>query len=149
MAILFAFLHHLSAFVLVSALVIETVLIRDTLTHTNARRILIADAVYGASATVLLIVGLLRVFQFEKGEAYYFSSPPFIVKISLFALLAVLSFYPTFLFLSWRKGLKQGQTPVLTVRIQQRIRGLIHLELVGVVIILLCAAAMAKGFLYD
>ena len=50
MATLFAFLHHLAAFALVAALAVEFILIRMQLTLASARRLLIADAVLGASA---------------------------------------------------------------------------------------------------
>ena len=68
MATLFAFLHHLAAFTLVSAIAVEFALIRQKVTAGIARRILAADAVYGIAAGTLLVVGLLRVFYFEKGE---------------------------------------------------------------------------------
>ena len=67
---LFAFLHHLAAFTLVSALVAEFILIRDEITTQHARKILTIDTIFGASAGLLLVVGLLRVFYFEKGAAY-------------------------------------------------------------------------------
>jgi uncharacterized membrane protein len=56
---LFAFLHHLAAFALVSALVVEFVLIRGELSLATARRIRLYDAVYGASAGIVLVIGLL------------------------------------------------------------------------------------------
>jgi hypothetical protein len=77
MSTLFAFLHHVAAFTLVAALAIEFMLIRQNLTVDNARRLAITDAVLGASAGILLVVGLLRVFYFEKGYVYYFSNHAF------------------------------------------------------------------------
>jgi putative membrane protein len=68
MSTLFAFLHHLMAFTLVSAIAIEFVLIRQEITRANALRLLVTDAVLGVSATVLLIVGLLRVFYSRKAR---------------------------------------------------------------------------------
>ena len=103
MSTLFAFLHHLAAFTLVSAIAIEFVLIRQEVTRANAIRLLVTDAVLGASATLLLIVGLVRVFYFEKGATYYFSSHAFLTKFSVFILVAILSAVPTIEFLSWRK----------------------------------------------
>jgi putative membrane protein len=137
MSTLFAFLHHLMAFTLVSAIAIEFVLIRQEITRANALRLLVVDAVLGASATVLLIVGLLRVFYFEKGAAFYFQNGAFIAKMALFVAVALLSIYPTLKFLSWRKGIDVSSVPT--------IRRILHLELVGVVLILLCAALMARG----
>jgi putative membrane protein len=145
MATLFAFLHHLAAFTLVSALAIEFVLIRQEITRPNAIRLLAADAVLGVSATLLLIVGLLRVFYFEKGSTYYFSSHAFLTKFSVFILVAILSAVPTIEFLSWRKAVRAGQAPTVSDKKLKTVRSLIHYELIGVVVILACAAIMAKG----
>ncbi|HEV3009435.1 MAG TPA: DUF2214 family protein [Burkholderiales bacterium] len=133
----FAFLHHVAAFALVAALVVEFVVIRDELNTRTARRLARADMVLGVSAGVLLVVGLLRVFYFEKGAAYYFHSATFIAKLALFVLIAALSIYPTVKFIAWRKGIDPAAVPA--------IRRIIHLELVGVVLILLFAALMADG----
>jgi len=145
MATLFAFLHHLMAFTLVSALALEFVLIRQELTRANAIRLLVIDAVLGTSATVLLIVGLLRVFYFEKGAAYYWSSHAFLTKFSMFVLVAILSAVPTLEFLSWRKAVRAGQAPAVSDRKLRTVRSILHLELIGIVIILAAAAIMAKG----
>lgn len=148
MSSFFAFLHHIAAFALVAALVLEFVTIKDDLNVRNARRLLIADTVLGVSATIVLIVGLLRVFYFEKGASYYFHGAPFIAKLAIFALVAVLSFYPTREFLSWRAPLKRGEAPGIAPARLRAIRSIIHLELVGLVLIILCAALMARGIGY-
>ena len=144
----FAFLHHLAAFALVSALAVEFVLIRGELTVKNARTILFADSVFGASAGAILIVGFLRVFYFEKGATYYFHSVPFIAKLSLFAVIGLLSIYPTLQFLSWRASLKQGVVPALEPAKLRAIRTIIHWELAGLVVLVFCAALMARGIGY-
>jgi putative membrane protein len=145
MSTLFAFLHHLAAFTLVSTLAVEFVLIRQELTASTARKLLATDAVYGVAATALLVIGLLRVFYFEKGAAYYFSNPAFIAKLSVFIAVGVLSAIPTIEFMLWRKALKAGQAPAPSERKIIAIRKFLHGELIGVVIILLCAAVMARG----
>ena len=148
MASFFAFLHHLAAFTFVAALAVEFVLIRSELSVRTARKLQLADLVVGVSAGVVLAVGLLRVFYFEKGSSYYFHSAPFIAKLSLFAIVALLSIYPTVVFLSWGKSLKQGLAPAVPEGKIRTIRSVIHWELAGVVLIILCAALMAKGVGY-
>ena len=145
MSAAFAFLHHVAAFTLVAALAVEFVLIRRELTVSNARTVLLTDAVFGASATAILIVGFLRVFYFEKGAAYYFHSVPFIAKLSLFAAVGLLSIYPTRQFLSWRGSLRQGALPVVEPAKLRALRAILHWELAGLVAVLLCAALMARG----
>ena len=65
-----------------------------------ARRLPIVDAVLGVSAGFLVVIGMLRVFFFEKGAAYYFHSHAFMTKLSIFIAVALLSIIPTIEFLS-------------------------------------------------
>jgi len=136
---------HLAAFTLVSAIAVEFALIRQERTASTARKLLTADAVYGIAAGALLVIGLPRVFYFEKGAAYYFSSHAFMAKLSVFMVVGVLSAIPTIEFMAWRKALKAGQAPSPTEQKIASIRKILHGELIGVVIILLCAALMARG----
>jgi putative membrane protein len=148
MSAVFAFLHHLAAFALVGALAAEFVLIRSELNAKTALRILIADAIYGASAGMVVVVGLLRVFFFEKGAAYYLHSVAFLLKFALVVVAGLLSIYPTIVFMSWRKAIKQGQAPVVDERKRRLLLQVIHVELALVVGILLCAVLMARGVGY-
>jgi putative membrane protein len=145
MAALFAFLHHLSAFLLFAALMLELVLLRGTLTVESARKVVLADMIYGISAGALLVVGLGRVFHFEKGASYYFHNWAFHTKLTLFVLVGLLSIVPTREFLRWRLALRAGEVPTVTPEKLKSVRSMIHYELVGVVLILLMAALMAKG----
>ena len=145
MSTLFAFLHHLCAFTLVGALAIEFALIRQELTLASARRLQATDLVLGIAASLLLVIGLLRVFFFEKGAVYYWHSHAFLTKFSLFVIVALLSIIPTLEFLSWRGAVKAGQVPVVEALRRRRVTMVIHIELAAVVVILLCAAIMARG----
>lgn len=145
MTTLFAFLHHLCAFTLVSAVAIEFVLIRSELTLSSARRLQVTDVVLGLAAGALLIIGLLRVFIFEKGAAYYFHSHAFLLKLSLFIVVGLLSIIPTREFLSWRGALQAGQVPAIAAKRLKRVTAVIHGELFAIAVILLCAAIMARG----
>lgn len=145
MTVLFAFLHHLAAFALVAALAIQLVLIRQEFSLAVARRLQAADAVLGASAGLLLLVGLSRVFFFEKGFEYYLSSHAFLGKFGLFIAIGLVSIIPTREFLSWRRETTAGRLPALDPARRNRIARIIHIELAGVALILLFAAIMAKG----
>jgi putative membrane protein len=145
MTSLFAFLHHIAAFTLFAALVVELILIREVLTVGTARRLQVADMVFGISAGVLIVVGLLRVFYFEKGAYYYFHTWTFIAKLALFVIVGLVSIVPTLEFLSWRKAVKQGQAPSVSPDKVRALRSIMHWELVGLVVIILMAALMAKG----
>ena len=145
MSTLFAFFHHVLAFTLVGALAIEFILLGQDLSHAAAKRLLKTDTVLGAAAGLLLAVGLCRVFFFEKGETYYFTSHAFIAKLTIFLLVALLSITPTIEFLSWRAAIAAGQAPTVNAKKLRIIRLIIHGELAAVVVIVLCAAIMARG----
>ena len=145
MTTLFAFLHHLCAFTLVAALAIEFTLVRQELTLVSARRLQVTDLVLGIAAGLLLIIGLCRVFFFEKGASYYWHSHAFLLKFGLFVIVGLLSIIPTMEFLSWRGAITEGRVPVMEARRRRRVTGIIHIELFAIVIILLCAAIMARG----
>jgi putative membrane protein len=145
MSTLFAFLHHLCAFTLVAALAIEFTLLKQELTLASARRLLATDLALGIAAGLLFAIGLLRVFFFEKGAAYYWHNHAFLTKFGLFVVVGLLSIVPTMEFLSWRGAIRAGQVPVLEASRRKRVTMVIHLELAAVVIILLCAAVMARG----
>lgn len=145
MSAVFAFLHHLAVFTLVGALAVEFVLLRGELDLPNARRLSIVDAIYGASAAALLIVGLLRVFYFEMGAEYYFHSAPFLAKLSLFVLVGAMSIVPTAEILSWRKLVAAQQLPQVSAVKMRRLRTIVHWELAAIVFIVLFAALMARG----
>ena len=145
MIVLSAFLHHLAAFTVVAAVAVEFVLLRGELTVSSARRLQVTDAVLGIAATILLLVGLARVFWFEKGAAYYFHNHAFLTKFALFIIVALLSIVPTVEFLSWRQAVKAGQVPAVAAGKLKRVRMIVHIELAAIVLILLFAAMMAKG----
>ena len=143
-----AFLHHIAAFVLVGALMVELVVLRNDLTVASARSVLRMDMVYGIAALVLLAVGFVRVFHTEKGSMYYFSSGPFLVKLALFTVVALLSIYTTMKFIGWRKELRAGRAPSFDAGTRRRVRMLIHLELTLIFVIILMAIMMARGIWY-
>jgi putative membrane protein len=142
---LFAFFHFVAAFGLVATLVFEWMSFNRNLSYSEARRIQTADTWYGIFAGILLIVGFLRVFYFEKGSAFYFASPFFHLKLTLFVVIGLISIYPTIRFLSWRKETRQGQAPSMTDQEFTLIRRLLNAELILLLALLASASLMAKG----
>jgi len=145
MSALFAFLHHVAAFGLVSALTVEVVLLGGEMNLATARRLQRADMALGLCAGVLLAVGLARVFLFEKGASYYFHNGPFIAKLVTFVVVALLSIFPTLVFLSWRRDTKEGRAPSPAPAQLRALRRVVHAELAAIILIVLCAALMARG----
>ena len=140
-----ASLHHLAAFTVAATLIYEFVAYRKGLGIEEARRIQRVDLVYGISAGLVVLVGLLRVFFFEKGANYYTHNPMFWIKMSLFVIIGLLSIYPTIRFIKWNSFISAGQAPEIPDDEFKRIRLLLSLELVGLALILFAAPAMARG----
>ena len=143
-----AFLHHLAAFTLVAALAVEVALFKPPLTVVQARRLQRTDLIFGVAAVVVLVVGMLRVAFFEKGPGYYWRDAFFLIKLGGFILAALISIYPTVTFLSWSKALKAGVAPEVGEARTRSVRMCMMLELTAIVVILGCAALMARGFGY-
>ena len=102
--------------------------------------------IFGIAATAVLVIGLLRVTYFEKGPAYYWHDVFFLIKFGAFILAALISIYPTVTFFSWNRSLKTGVAAQIDAGRTQRVRMCLMLELTAVLVILLCAALMARGF---
>ncbi|MEY2845768.1 MAG: hypothetical protein RL076_1314 [Chloroflexota bacterium] len=134
---LLASLHHIAAFTLVACLVFELLTFRQTLSAHETRGIQV-------SAVVLLIAGILRVIYGGKGYAFYVGNTLFWVKMALVTIVSIVSIYPTVRYIRWG-NIADGGTLTLPDGEFMRIRSLLRLQVIGILIILLVAPAMARG----
>ncbi len=141
--ILIKYLHFLSIFAIVGALVSEHLLIRSTMTRREIRRISIIDAIYGMGGICVWAAGLTLWFAVGKPAAYYSNNWIFLCKIGLLVTMTLLSIAPTIFFVKHAKGDMEE-----SVEVPKSIFMYIRLELVVVVIIPLLAVLMAKGVGY-
>jgi putative membrane protein len=99
-----AILHHVLVFGLAVMLGGEANLIRQGMTPADALRIGRLDAGYGATAGLIVIVGIARVIYGAKGYLYYIENVWFWAKMASFAAIGLLSIPPTLRFFAWRKA---------------------------------------------
>jgi putative membrane protein len=142
---LFAFLHFLAVFAIVATVFLEWQTMSRAPSLAEARRIQVADRWFGIFAALVLVVGFLRVYYFEKGGAFYSSNPFFRAKLTLFVLVGLLSIYPTIRFIKWRAQTNQGVAPVVGASEYRRIIVMLRLELGLLLAMALCASLMARG----
>ena len=137
-----AWLHFLAVFVLVGSLSGELMAFRREMTLAAQRTLRVLDLHYGVAAALVLATGLMRVFWFGKGAAYYAGNPFFWILVGLFAAIGLLSLPPTMLYLRWRKS-----TGPVTVADSdyRRIRRLLWLEAAMLTLAPLAATLMARG----
>ena len=141
----FAFLHFLAVFGIFATIFLEWQTMSPAPSHAEARRIQRADRWYGILAGVVLVVGFLRVFYFEKGREFYTANPFFHAKLTLFLAVGLLSIYPTMRFIKWRAQTRQGLAPVVTAEEYRRINAVLGIELVLLLGMAACASIMARG----
>ena len=142
---IFAFLHFLSAFGLVSTVILERVLLKPKLSLAELKRLAKIDGLYGLSAISVLIVGFLRVYYFEKGSSYYFSNPIFLLKLTILIIIGLLSIYPTIRIIKWSK-LKADLS--IEPAIYRKTIQVLNFELLLLVLLILAASLMAKGIMF-
>lgn len=141
-----AYLHFLSIFLLFALLVLEHRLFKLPLDLERARSLVRIDLAYGVAAGAVLVTGLARVFWYGKGVDYYLANSMFHAKMGLFGLIALLSGFPTFVFLNWRNALKAGRVPEISPGKAKAVIMVIRLELLLALILPLLAALMARGY---
>lgn len=141
-----AYLHYLSTFLLFALLVLEHRLFKLPLDLDRARSLMRIDIAYGITASLVLATGLARVLWFGKGSAYYLHNSLFHAKVGLFVLVALLSTFPTVVFLGWRNSIKAGQVPVLSPRTGKLLVITLRAELTLLLVLPLLGALMARGF---
>jgi putative membrane protein len=142
---LFAFLHFFAVFGVFATVFLEWQTMSPAPTRAEALRIQRCDRWYGMFAMTLVVVGLLRVYYFEKGRAFYFSNPIFNAKMTLFVLVGLLSIYPTLRFIRWRAQTRQGAAPVVSADEYRRIMMVLRTELFLLLCAAICASLMARG----
>ena len=140
-----SFLHFLAAFGVCAMVLYELVFLTQTPSLTTAKNIQRADMIYGLSALLVVLMGFIRVYYFEKGPDYYFNNPFFWIKLNAFAGVGLLSIYPSIKFFQWKPLLKSKTAPLLTTQTYHILRTLLILEVIGLLVMMISASLMAKG----
>jgi putative membrane protein len=142
--IIVAWMHYVSIMLMVASLLGEHLLLKPEMDVAQARTLQRLDIVYGASATIVLVTGLLRMFL-EKGPAYYNHHIAFHILFGLFVIAALLSIYPTIVFLRWRADTKAGKGQQLAAAQFKKIQMIVRVEMTLLLLAPFFATWMAHG----
>lgn len=145
MTTLFAALHHAAVLTLLVCALVSIYHLRQPLTLPGASLLRKTDMLNGIAATLVLVVGLVRVFYLEKGSAYYFSNGPFLAKLAFYGLASVLSLVPTLEMRRWQIPLKNGQLPILSDQKLITMRAVAYSQLACLAAMAACANLAARG----
>jgi len=142
--LILAILHHLAIVTLIVLLAFEFALLRPGLSSIDLRRLANVDAAYGATAGLVVAVGICRVIWGAKGADFYLSNPWFWAKMASFAAIGLLSIPPTLALLTWRKAIRQDGSFLPLPAEVARLRRFLHAEVALLGLVVVFAAAMAR-----
>ena len=138
-------LHLLALAIGLPAVVLRARALGRPLDAAGLQGVFRADLAWGIAAFLWLTTGPARAFgPFEKGTAFYLSSPLFHAKVTLFLIVFLLEIAPMRTLAGWRRALRRGETPDLSAA--RRLAALSWIEATAVVLIVFVAAFMARGF---
>lgn len=142
--LILATIHHLLVFGLVAMLVAESMLVRPGMRGMDVDRVVRIDMGYGATAALILIVGLLRVFFGAKGYNFYVGNFFFWGKMTCFLVIGLMSVIPTIRFLQWGRTRKVDPAFVPSDAEASSVRKWMRYQSLVLVVLLAFAAAMAR-----
>lgn len=142
--LILAVLHHLAIVTLIVLLAFEFALLRPGITADNLRRVTNVDAGYGATAGLVIVIGVSRVIWGAKGADYYLSNPWFWAKMASFLLIGLLSLPPTLALLKWRRARASDSAFLPADGDVARLRRFVHAEVGLLALVVGFAAAMAR-----
>jgi putative membrane protein len=123
-----ASLHLVAILTLVVFLSSQAALCRtEWLNAAVVERLVRLDVIYGVTALVLLLTGLVRVVWGIKGMSWYLSQPLLHLKVMLFVVMVLLSIGTTLSLRRWRRHLRAtGALP--ETREVERVRRLVMVQ---------------------
>jgi putative membrane protein len=144
MPIIVAWLHYVSIMLMIASLLGEHLLLKDEMALAESKTIQWLDIIYGASAGFVLLTGIARMYL-EKGVTYYLQSGAFHALLGVFVLTAVISIYPTVVFLRWRADTRAGRGQKLEPARLKSLQMMMRSQLALILIAPLFATWMAHG----
>lgn len=142
---LLGYSHLFFAVLVFAGPVLALVLLRRPWDLVTAQRLRQVDIINGTAATLVLLIGLVRLFYCGKGVDYYFHNLPFIIKLVLYGVATGLSLVSTLEVKRWGPALARGHLPVLGDHKRSQMRTALVWQLLCVVGIAVCATLAARG----
>lgn len=140
-----SFLHFALVLILAGALSAEAFVLRLPVNGQVARLLLRIDLFYGIAAAGLILAGAARVIWGAKGWDHYAAQPFFWAKMAAFAIVGVLSIWPTLQYFRWIKAASANAAFVADATETRQMRRFVMAELHVLALVVLFAALMARG----
>lgn len=144
--LILAISHHLAVFTLVATFAAEFALLRTGIEGKRLGQLGALDAAYGATAGLVIIVGIIRVIFGAAGWEYYVGNWVFWAKMIAFLGVGLASIPPTLAIARWRKVAKADAAFAPAAHEVSAARRFLYLQAGLLVFIPSFAAAMARGY---
>lgn len=141
-----AIAHHILIFALAGVIAFEVGVARATLGAKDIARLAKVDMWYGILAGLILIVGFSRAIWAAKGWAYYDHNLFFWLKIGSFAVVGLLSIWPTVAYIRWRRMLAADPQFLPAPAAIATVRRFLWGEVFFFAMMPVFAALMARGY---
>jgi putative membrane protein len=141
-----AIAHHLLFLLLAGVLAFEIAVVRSKMDREDVLRVARIDLWYGVLAGAIVVVGFSRAVFAAKGWAYYSVNLFFWAKLGVFAVVGLLSIWPTIEFIRWRKAISGNPAFTLEPHRIRNIRRVLLAEAILFAFIPAFAATMARGY---
>jgi putative membrane protein len=121
----------------------------EPVTAGSVQRALRADALWGIAAGLWLVTGAWRLAAgLEKPTGFYTHNHFFFAKMGCFALILVLEVWPMLTLMRWRRALRRSHLmkDIVAPSLARRIAMISHTEALLVLLMVIFATAMARGY---
>jgi putative membrane protein len=123
--------------------------LREPVSTGSLQRALRADVLWAVAAALWLGTGLARLLgETEKTLAYYLHNDLFITKMALLVLIFALEVWPMMMLIKWRRALQRStlMKDIVAPATARRIATISHVEALLIVLMVLAATGMARGY---
>ncbi|MGY3904350.1 DUF2214 family protein [Aeromonas lusitana] len=111
-------LHYCAVITLTGAVTSEYFLFRRGMSIEQVRKLLIADSLVALALLLIFITGVLQLLAHPLEPRVVLANPGYRIKLLLFFAMAISFGYPSRLFHHWRRSLRQGRAPMVSIQQQ-------------------------------
>ncbi|MGY3945212.1 DUF2214 family protein [Aeromonas tecta] len=111
-------LHYCAVITLTGCVTSEYFLFRRGMSIEQVRKLLLADSLAAVALLLIFITGVLLLLTHPVAPLALLANPGYRTKLLLFFAMAVSFGYPSRLFHHWRRSLRQGRAPLVSIQQQ-------------------------------
>ena len=111
-------LHYCAVITLTGAITSVYFLFRRGMSIEQVRKLLLAVSLAALALLFIFITGVLMVLAHPLQPAALLANPGYRTKLLLFFAMALSFGYPSRLFHHWRRSLRQGRAPIVSIQQQ-------------------------------